>query len=42
MRRWSIAGVRKGAVPLYPRGLGVLMEGYVDGWVSDGPITLQV
>ncbi|MFJ7280847.1 hypothetical protein [Kitasatospora sp. NPDC098663] len=40
-RCWPIAELCTGTVPLFPRDLGVLMEGYVDGWIPDGPITLE-
>ncbi|WP_327271970.1 hypothetical protein OG609_06895 [Streptomyces sp. NBC_01224] len=39
--RWcSISEI--GSIDVFPLELGVLMTGYVEGWIPDGPITLDV
>ncbi|MFJ4011011.1 hypothetical protein [Streptomyces sp. NPDC090026] len=38
-RWWPIA--ETDAVTVFPRELGILMTGYVEGWIPDGPITLD-
>ncbi|MFE0641226.1 hypothetical protein ACFW2Y_06385 [Streptomyces sp. NPDC058877] len=38
-RWWPIADVV--AADLFPRELGILMTGYVEGWIPDGSITLE-
>ncbi|MFE7113826.1 hypothetical protein ACFU99_00140 [Streptomyces sp. NPDC057654] len=38
-RWWPITDVV--AADLFPRELGTLMTGYVEGWIPDGSITLE-
>ncbi|MEU5425860.1 hypothetical protein AB0H73_09655 [Streptomyces olivoreticuli] len=41
VRWWPLEILRDASGALFPRDLGALMEGYAEGWVPDGPITLE-
>ncbi|MFF9069743.1 hypothetical protein ACF09E_30775 [Streptomyces sp. NPDC014891] len=38
-RWWPISDLE--TLPVFPQELGFLMTGYVQGWIPDGPITLN-
>lgn len=40
-RWWPVAGLAEAGVGLFPAELGLLVEGYVQGWIPDGVITLD-
>ncbi|MFC8235905.1 hypothetical protein [Streptomyces sp. NPDC057284] len=39
--RWSIAELRRRRREISPEGIVLLVTGYIEGWIPDGPITLR-
>lgn len=39
--RWSIEELRRRRREISPEGIVLLVTGYVEGWIPDGPITLR-
>ncbi|OKJ49316.1 hypothetical protein AMK28_33065 [Streptomyces sp. CB02115] len=39
--RWSIEELRRRRREIFPEGIVLLVTGYVEGWIPDGPITLH-
>ncbi|MGY4930518.1 hypothetical protein ACWD7T_05265 [Streptomyces sp. 900116325] len=39
--RWSIEELRRRRREISPEGIVLLVTGYVEGWIPDGPITLH-
>ncbi|MFF9403462.1 hypothetical protein [Streptomyces sp. NPDC014744] len=40
-RWWPVAGLAEAGLALFPAELGLLVKGYVQGWIPDGVITLD-
>ncbi|MEU9324102.1 hypothetical protein AB0D91_09840 [Streptomyces canus] len=38
--RWGIGELKYRRQELYPEGVAILVSGYVEGWLPDGPISL--
>ncbi|MFK0296803.1 hypothetical protein ACIQU6_40915 [Streptomyces sp. NPDC090442] len=38
---WPLARLPESGVALFPMELGLLLQGYVEGWIPDGEITLD-
>ncbi|MFD0290676.1 hypothetical protein ACFWJS_05285 [Streptomyces sp. NPDC127061] len=39
--RWSIADLRRRRREIFPEGIVLLATGYIEGWIPDGPISLN-